>query len=273
MKLILLTLIFITSTLSFAQIVDPVVATVNGKKITKSTLLSYHKQNLNFVQAAKKVTMTGSLNDLIDRIIGIESAKKASLHKRSDVVKKMNDIVYHAYISDQLAPKLNKIRVTKKQIKSYYNDNPEYKTSQVLLRLRTLPSPEDVGKAITISKQIHTQVKKNPKNFAKIAAKYSQADSALRGGDMGYLPRVRLPIEYYQAIKGKKAGYISNPIRSQYGIHVIMVTGVKKYKQIEQKLYKKIVYDSKRDALLVEYFKAQRNQAKVTIHRKEINNE
>ena len=120
MKWILLFIYLTATNFSFSADKDPVVAEVNGKKIRKSTLLSYHKQNLNFVQNTKPLSLENSLNDLIDRAIGIDGAKKNKIDKRPEVVKKMNDVIYHAYISEELTPKLKTIRVTEKEIENYY---------------------------------------------------------------------------------------------------------------------------------------------------------
>jgi parvulin-like peptidyl-prolyl isomerase len=267
-----LTVLGLSSSL-FANNSDPVVAEVNGTTIKKSTLLSYHKQNLNFVQSSKVVTMETSLNDLIDRIIGVGAAKKVNLHKRPDIVKKMNDIVYHAFISDELTPELNKIKITDSQIDTYYKKFPEYKTSQILLRLRTLPSEDDVANALETAVNIYNEAVKNPKAFPKLAQQYSQTTTSTTGGDMGYQPRVRLSSEYYEAIKGKREGYVTKPFRTQYGIHIVLVTGEKELKQIDRELYKKILYDVQRDQILANYFAKKRKTAKIKINKQELVNE
>lgn len=270
MKWILTFLALGLMTNSFSETKDPVVANVNGKEIKKSTLLSYHQQNLNYVQNTRKITLENSLNDLIDRIIGIEAAKKKKIHKRAEVIKKMNDVVYHAYISDSLTPLLRKIRISDNEIEKYYKANPEYKTSQILLRLRTKPSAKDVDDALKLANEIYGEASANPKKFPLLAKKYGQTTTALTGGDMGYQPKVRLSPEYYEAIKGKKKGHITNPFRTQYGIHVVMVTGKKEYKQIDKNLYKKILYDVKKMDIHRDFFKKERSKAKLTINKKEL---
>jgi len=272
MKIFLVMLLTISSmAVSFGQD-DPVVATVNGKTIRKSTLLAYHQQNLSFVQSAKEVTLQSSLNDLIDRIIGIDNAKKQKIHEQPEVIKKMNDVVYHAFISKELTPKLQKIEVTEKDIKSYYEKHPEYKTSQILFRLRTLPSDGEVAVALQKATELYKELSKGKskateEKFAAMAAQYSQSTSAVTGGDMGYQPRTRLTKQYFDAINGQPMAYVTKPFRSQYGIHVVMVTGVKTYEQIDKKLYEKIVYDQKRDAILAKYFSDQRKSADIKIEK------
>ena len=270
MKWILLITILLSSFSSFAQKDDPVVAEVNGKKIKKSTLYKYHTQNLKFVKSNKQVTIESSLNDLINRIVGIDKAKKANLHKEPQVIKKMNDIIYHAQISKDLEPKLKKIKVSDNEVKKYYRDNPEYRTAQILYRLPVVPTKTDVEKALEQSMGIYNEVKKNPENFLKIAQRFSQTSTAQIGGDLGYQPKTRLTPEFYEAIKGKKVGYITKPFRSQYGVHVVKVLGVKKYEQIEKKMYKKIIYDIKRDKILEDYFKSERAKAKIKVNSKNL---
>lgn len=270
MKWILLVCILFSSLNVLAQNKDPVVATVNGKKIYKSVLLRYHEQNLKFVRANKKVTIENSLNDLINRIIGIDNAKKAKLDERPDIIKKRNDILYHAHISDEIAPLLAKIKVSDNDIKKYYAKNPEYRTSQILLRLRAVPSEDEVAEALEKSLKIYNELQKDPKKFEVFARQFGQTSTAQAGGDLGYQPRTRLSTEYFEAIKGKRKGAITKPFRSQYGIHIVKVTGEKEFKQIDMKLYKKIVYDIKRDEILEDYFAKQRKAAKIKIDNKHL---
>ena len=88
-----------------------------------------------------------------------------------------------------------------------------------------------------------------------MANKYSQTSAAPIGGDLGFQPPTRLAPEYYEAIKNQKVGFITKPVRSQMGYHIIKVLGVKTIDQIDKNLYKKIIYDTKRDAIIADYFK------------------
>ena len=44
-------------------------------------------------------------------------------------------------------------------------------------------------------------------------------------------------------------------VRTQMGYHVIKILSVKSIDQIDKNLYKKIIYDKKRDAMIEDYFK------------------
>lgn len=232
---------------------DQVVATVNGKNITKKQFEDYHLQNLKFV-GTRKIDKEVSLRDLINRELAIQKAKKTGLDKNAEVISKQEDILFHAQVSKDLENEFKKIQVTDEDVKKYYNDHAEYRTAHILYRLRAEPTPEEVKAALEQSMEIYSMLKKNPDDFAKLANKFSQTSGAPVGGDLGFQPPNRLAPEYFEAIKGKKVGFISEPIRTQMGYHIIRVLGVKSFDQIDKNLYKKIIYDTKRDALIESYF-------------------
>lgn len=269
-SIILLSLML--TNLSFAKKVkDPVVATVNGKSITTSNLLEYHEQNLKYVRGNKKVTLNSSLDDLINRIVGIDRAKSNKLHKNPIVIKKMNDILYHAQISKDLEGQLQKIKVSDKEVSRFYQKNPEYNTSQILYRLPATPNKKDVADGFKQQTNLYNEVIKKPDSFADVASRFSQAAGAMIGGSLGWQPKTRLTPEFYSKIKGKKAGYITKPFRTQYGWHIVKVLAVKKEKDINKKMYKKIIYDIKRDKILADYFSKMRRKAKVSVNKNNFN--
>jgi len=249
----------------FAQ--KDVIATVNGKPITKKQFEEYHLQNLKFV-GVRKITKEVTLQDLIKRELGIQKAKKSGLDKDPVVISKLEDILYHAQISKDLEKELFKITVSDEEVKKYYDENKEYRTAHILYRLRAEPTADEVKAAYAQSLAIHSELQKSPDDFAKYANKFSQTTVAPIGGDLGFQPPTRLAPEYFEAIKGKNIGYITTPIRSQLGYHIIKVIAVKTFDQIDKNLYKKIIYDRKRDAILEDYFKNLASKADIKINSK-----
>jgi parvulin-like peptidyl-prolyl isomerase len=262
--LFVLVALMMTAT-AFAQ--KDVVATVNGRPITKKQFEEYHLQNLKFV-GQRKITKEVSLQDLIKRELGIQKAKKTGLDKDPTVIARQEDILYHAQISKDLENEFKKITVTDEDVKKYYETegNKEYRTAHILYRLRAEPTPKEVEDALDQSMAIYAQLQKNPEDFAKLANKYSQTTGAPVGGDLGYQPPTRLAPEYFEAIKGQKEGYITKPVRTQMGYHIIKVLGVKSFDQIDKNLYKKIIYDKKRDALIENYFAQLEKGAAIKIN-------
>jgi peptidyl-prolyl cis-trans isomerase C len=258
----LASLLLLSSTTFAAK--DPVVAVVDGIKIKKSELDKTYHENLMFV-SDKLVTKEKVLNDLINRQLGVKRAKKAKLDKDPIVKRKMEDIMYHAQISKDLEPRLKKIVVTEADVDGYYKNYPEYRTAHILFRVRTNPEEEENKAALNQALKVYNTLKKKPEAFAELANKFSQSSTAPNGGDMGFQPAIRLAPEYFNAVKGQKKDFITPPVKSQFGYHIIKVMGVKSVKSINNALYKKIVYDKKRDAILDTYFRELRAKAKVKI--------
>ena len=246
---------------------DPVVATVNGVKIKKAEFDKTYAQNLLFV-SDKVVTKEKVINDMINKVLGIQRAKKAKLDQNPVVKEKMEEVLYHAQISKDLEPELNKIVVTDGDVKDYYKLNPEYRTAHILLRVKAVPQKNEVLAAQNKALEIYQTLKKSPDKFAELANRYSQSSTAPNGGDMGFQPAIRMAPEYFQAVKGKPDNFITPPVRSQFGYHVIKVLAKKEYASINTALYKKIVYDKKRDAILAKYFNNLQKNAKINVVKK-----
>lgn len=255
----------ITFTLSTTAQEDPVVATVNGVKVKKTEVDKLYYQNLLYV-SDEVVTKKKVLDDIINKILGVQRAKSGKLDQDPVVKEKMEDVLYHAQISKDIEPELKKIVVTDKDVKDYYANNPEYRTANILLRVRAKPSKNEALAAQKKAMEIYDTLKTKPDKFAELANKYSQASTAPSGGDMGFQPAIRLAPEYFKAINGKPDGYITPPIRTQFGYHIIQVLSKKSFESINTALYKKIVYDKKRDQILNNYFDSLQKAATIKVN-------
>jgi len=58
-------------------------------------------------------------------------------------------------------------------------------------------------------------------SFAQVAAGYSDAQDALKGGELGWRPADRLPPLFSDALKEMKPGDVSDVLRSPSGFHII----------------------------------------------------
>ena len=251
---------------AMSQTANPVVATVNGVEIKKTQLDQAYQQNLMFV-SDKIVTKEKVLLDIINREIGIKKAKAGKLNEDPVVKAKMEDVLYHAQISTDLEKKLQGITVSDKEAQDYYSKNKEYRTAHILFRIRTDPEKGEVEEAMKKSIEVYRQLKAKPQMWPELANKYSQSSTAPAAGDLGYLPSIKYAPEYFKAINGKANGYISPPVRTQFGAHIIKVLGVHDWKEVDPAIYKKIVYDQKRDKILEEYFAEGRKGAQIKINR------
>lgn len=240
------------------------VATVNGVTISADEFNKTYHQTKLYV-SGQKVTKEKVLDDMINRILGIQRAKKNGIDKDPIVISKLEDILYHAQLSKDLEPQLKKIVVTDDEVKEYYTKNKEYRTAHILIRVpvdATDKEDEAMKKRID---DISIKLSKDPAKFPELASKFSESSTAPAGGDMGFQPPVNYPAEYFEAINGKPLEFITPPVRTQYGYHIIKVLAVKDFKSIDIETYKKIIYDIKRDKIIAQYFQDLRKSADIKI--------
>ncbi len=62
------------------------------------------------------------------------------------------------------------------------------------------------------------------KNFEDIAAQYSKCPSGANGGDLGFFPKGVMVKEFEDAAFALPVGEVSEPIKTQFGWHLILVT-------------------------------------------------
>ncbi|MGM9994585.1 MAG: peptidylprolyl isomerase [Candidatus Avigastranaerophilus sp.] len=64
----------------------------------------------------------------------------------------------------------------------------------------------------------------NGKDFAQAAMEVSLCPSGQNGGDLGYFSRGQMVKEFEDAAFNMKKGEVSNPVKTQFGYHLIYLT-------------------------------------------------
>ena len=117
-----------------------------------------------------------------------------------------------------------KVVVPPTDVQRYYNDNiQQYQTpeqvraSHILLETAGKNEADVKKRADDIAKQV-----KGGADFAELAKKVSEdKGSAANGGDLDYFGRGRMVPEFEQAAFSMQPGQISDPVKSQFGYHII----------------------------------------------------
>ncbi|MDB5990150.1 MAG: peptidylprolyl isomerase [Herbaspirillum sp.] len=127
------------------------------------------------------------------------------------------------------------ISVSDADIKSYYEQNQkqytsseERRASHILIALKKGASAADRAAAKAKADKLYAQVTANPADFAKLAKANSEdPGSAEHGGDLGYFAPGMMLKPFEDAVFQMKQGQISQPVLSDYGYHIIQLTGIK----------------------------------------------
>ncbi|WP_053365477.1 peptidylprolyl isomerase [Bacillus sp. FJAT-27245] len=130
---------------------------------------------------------------------------------------------------------LKDVKVTEKEMKDYYdNYKPEIKARHILVK--------DEATAKTVKEKLDKGAK-----FEDLAKEYStDTGSAAQGGDLGWFrPGTGKMVEEFDTAAAKlKKGEISEPVKSEFGYHIIQVTDIKEKKSYED-MKKDIEYEVK----------------------------
>jgi peptidyl-prolyl cis-trans isomerase D len=125
--------------------------------------------------------------------------------------------------------------VSAEDIKAWYAGHPErYKqpeerrASHVLIAVGAKASDEELKAAEAKAAEVLAQAKKSPGDFARLAKQYSQdPGSAAKGGDLDWFGRGAMVKVFEDAAFSMKEGQVSEVVRSDFGFHIIKLTGIR----------------------------------------------
>ncbi|WP_434793832.1 Foldase protein PrsA [Terrisporobacter petrolearius] len=125
-------------------------------------------------------------------------------------------------------------KISETEMKKYYEDNKKsFYTDTVTASHILLKTQDSEGKELSAEKKKEAKKKaeealakvKSGEDFAKVAKKYSQDSSASKGGELGTFGRGQMVSEFEKAAFNMKKGEISDIVETEYGYHIIKVTG------------------------------------------------
>lgn len=121
------------------------------------------------------------------------------------------------------------------EIKKQYDANvkqytaPEERSAAHIL-IPVKPDAKDDAKAAakTLADEVYAKAKANPAKFGELAKEFSKdPGSAEQGGDLGSFGRGAMVKPFEDAVFAAKAGDLLPPVLSDFGWHIIKVTGVR----------------------------------------------
>ena len=90
----------------------------------------------------------------------------------------------------------------------------------ILIRSRAGLSDQDAERRLA---GYRDQVRAKTADFAELAKKYSEDGSAAKGGELGWMGPGDLVPEFEQAMNRLQIGEVSNPVKTEFGWHLIQV--------------------------------------------------
>lgn len=134
------------------------------------------------------------------------------------------------YVQLSLDALLSQITVSAEEVKAWYESHKdryqqaeERRASHILIAKNG-----DVAKAKAKAEAVLKEVQQNPGKFAELAKKESQdPGSAEKGGDLGFFGRGMMVKPFEDSVFSLKEGAMSGLVQSDFGFHIIKLTGIK----------------------------------------------
>jgi peptidyl-prolyl cis-trans isomerase C len=217
--------VFAGAPLVQAQDANPVLAKVNGVDIRQSDL-NMAEEELGSGQLAQMDPATKREN-LLSYVIDLKIVAKAAEDKKlgdSDAFKKSLAFARERLLMDKLLTDEAKTAATDAAMRKVYEEAASQMGGDEEVRARhILVESEDEAK------QLVDELKKGG-DFAELAKKKSKDPGASDGGDLGYFTKEQMVPEFSKVAFELETGKISDPVKSQFGWHVIKVEDKRKRK-------------------------------------------
>lgn len=224
--LILISLIFIFVSSAYAadNVVsgDKVLARVGGQDITESQALEFIKPfgqqalMLYYSEQGRKMV----IDDLISMRLYALDAEEKKLDQAPEFIADLENVRRTMLAQASMREVMKNVSITEEEEKKFYDENQ---------KLFTQPERVHASHILVSDDAILTKVQeelKAGKSFDVLAQEYSiDPGSAANGGDLGEFPKgVMVPEFEKAAFDLKNPGDISEPVKSQFGWHLIRLS-------------------------------------------------
>jgi peptidyl-prolyl cis-trans isomerase C len=200
-----------------AQDANPVLAKVNGAEIRASDVaLAEEELGPSLAQMDPATKKENVLAFLIDMKIVSKEAEDKKIADRDDFKTRLA-FARNRLLMDNLLAVEGKAATTDENMKKVYEDAAKQITGEQEVHARhILVETEDQAK------KIEDELKKGA-DFAELAKKESKDPGASDGGDLGFFTKDQMVPEFSAVAFALEPGKISDPVKSQFGWHVIKV--------------------------------------------------
>lgn len=139
----------------------------------------------------------------------------------------------------------NKVQIPEPKLKEYYEANKQRYSRPEQVQARHILLKTEGKDDAAVKKQAEDLVKqlRAGGDFAALAKQFSDdPGSKENGGDLGYFERGRMVPEFEQAAFSQAVNAIGDPVKTQYGYHIIQVTGKQPAYQMDFALVKDQIF-------------------------------
>ncbi|NLL81868.1 MAG: peptidylprolyl isomerase [Tissierellia bacterium] len=200
-----------------------IVAIVNGKEISKDDVVKF----LNDIgpQLAMQFQSPDGIKRVINEMVNQElfyfDALKTKMDEDTEF-KHLLEITKTNLLKDYAVNKLiSSVRATDEELRDYFDKNRNNFNRQ-----ESVSASHILIESYEKGKEILTEIE-NGLSFEEAAKNYSSCPSKDSGGGLGEFTKGQMVKEFEDAVFNMEVGEISNPVKTQFGYHIIKLTDKK----------------------------------------------
>ena len=243
-----------------------VLAEVNSGSITTGdfdrelkNLPEYLKAMADTPQGRKEMLDTMVIRELI-----LQQAAKDGLDKGAEIEEKLQDLKKRLIVESFLKKKVEvESKVSDEDMKKFYEQNKDkFKSGEQIKASHILVKTEKEAKDIL------AQLKSGG-NFEALAKKSSVDSSSAKGGDLGWFGKGSMVPAFEKAALALKEGQISDVVKSDFGFHIIKLTGkrpagIRPFEEVKEQI-KGAIMPTKQQEVFQKIKDELKKTAKITI--------
>jgi peptidyl-prolyl cis-trans isomerase C len=196
---------------------DPVVARVNGTEIHASDVaIAEEEIGPGMQPMAPDAHRDYIITYLTDTVLVAQAAEKEKLDQSADFKRRMA-VTRNRLLSEALLTKEAKAGITDAAMHKVYDEAIAKMGKEQEVHARHILVPTEAE-----AKEIEAQLKKGA-DFATLAKEKSKDPGAAEGGDLGYFTKDQMVPEFAEVAFKLAPGTISDPVKTQFGWHIIKV--------------------------------------------------
>ena len=239
---------------------DPVVATVNGIEIHQSDLaLAQEEVGENMPQGNEQAQRDYLVGFVTNMLILAQAAQERRLQDDPDF-KKRAEFARNKVLMEALLQSEAKKAITDEALHAVYNDavkqvsnEEEVHARHILFRVADWNDAKAAADAEAKAKAVIDRLKKG-EDFTKLANELTEDPSGRKdGGDLGYFTKDQMVPEFATvAFTLDKGKFSEQPVKTQFGWHVILVEDKRKrpappFDQVKPQLERFVVRKAQMD--------------------------
>ena len=210
-----------------------VMATVNGVEILESDVDRFIDLMGNRALPYKNPEGKKQLcEELVKQELIIQDCYSRKLHESEDYLKEINEIKRSILAKHFLNELFDDISSTDEEIREYYEENKNLFKSKYTFKAKHI-LVESEEKASELKKLCE-----NGEEFEELAKSHSMCPSKEVGGDLGEFTQGQMVLEFENACIDAEVGKVTNPVKTQFGYHLIKLEEKKDPEQLQMESVK-----------------------------------